>query len=438
MGGVISIKEGKEMRRAWIWAILPLILGSIPAFAQEGAKLDTGNTAWMLTASALVVFMTVPGLALFYGGLDRTKSTLNTIAMSLVAFSIVSITWLIVGYSLAYGDDIASFVGNPTQYLFGKGITGINADTGYPALLDLMFQLTFAAITTALVSGSYVGRMKFSAWIIFCILWSIIVYPPIAHWVWGGGFLSSHGALDFAGGTVVHINAGIAGLVGALILGRRKDTTLLPSNVPLVALGAGILWFGWFGFNAGSALAADTIAVYAMTNTTIATSAAVLGWMFVEWIFAGKPTVVGISSGIIAGLVAITPAAGFVNPVGAIFIGALGAIFSFFAVSKLKSALGYDDALDVFGIHGVAGIVGAILTGVFADPSVNEAAGLLYGNPKQVLIQIEGVIATLVYSGILTAVIVIIAKALTGLRVTDDEEIEGIDSGQHGESAYNL
>ena len=426
------------MRRAKIWAVLPLILFAVPAFAQEAAKLDTGNTAWMLTASALVVFMTVPGLALFYGGLDRSKSTLNTIAMSLVAFSIVSITWLIIGYSIAYGDDIAKFMGNPTQYLFGKGITGINADTGYPALLDLMFQLTFAAITTALVSGSYVGRMKFSAWILFCILWSIIVYPPIAHWVWGGGFLSAHGALDFAGGTVVHINAGIAGLVGALILGRRKDTSLIPSNVPLVALGAGILWFGWFGFNAGSALAADTIAVYAMTNTTIATSAAVLAWMFAEWLTAGKPTVVGISSGIIAGLVAITPAAGFVNPVGAIFVGALGSLFAYFAVAKLKSALGYDDALDVFGIHGVSGIVGAILTGVFADPAVNESAGLLYGNPKQVLIQIEGVIATIVYSGVLTAVIVIVAKALTGLRVREEEEVEGLDSGQHGESAYNI
>ena len=301
-----------------------------------------------------------------------------------------------------------------------------------------MFQLTFATITTALVSGSLVGRMKFSAWVIFCILWSIIVYPPIAHWVWGGGFLSERGALDFAGGTVVHINAGIAGLVGALILGKRKDTSLIPNNVPLVVLGAGILWFGWFGFNAGSALAADTIAVYAMTNTTIATSSALLAWMFAEWIFAGKPTVVGMSSGIIAGLVAITPAAGFVNPVGAIFVGAIGSILAYIAVSKLKSALGYDDALDVFGIHGVAGIAGAILTGVFADPAVNESAGLLYGNPGQVITQIEGVIATIIYSGILTAVIVIVAKALTGLRTPEGEEVEGLDSTQHGESAYNL
>ena len=426
------------MRRVRFWAILPLLLAAVPAFAQEAAKLDRGNTAWMLTASALVVFMTVPGLALFYGGLDRSKSTLNTIAMSLVAFSVVSITWLIIGYSIAYGDDIGSLLGNPSQYLFGKGITGINADTGYPALLDLMFQLTFAAITTALVSGSFVGRMKFSSWILFCILWSIIVYPPIAHWVWGGGFLSQHGALDFAGGTVVHINAGIAGLVGALILGKRKDTSLIPSNVPLVALGAGILWFGWFGFNAGSALAADTIAVYAMTNTTIATSAAVLAWMFAEWLTAGKPTVVGISSGIIAGLVAITPAAGFVNPVGAIFVGAIGSLFAYFAVSKLKAALGYDDALDVFGIHGVSGIAGAILTGVFADPAVNESAGLLYGNAKQVLIQVEGVIATTVYSGVLTGIIIFVIKIVTGLRASEEEEIEGLDGSQHGESAYNI
>ena len=429
------IKEGKEMRRASLWALLPLLIAAVPAFAGEN-KLDTGNTAWMLMASALVVFMTVPGLALFYGGLDRSKSVLNTIAMSFVAFGIVTITWLAVGYSIAYGDDMGKLMGNPFQYLFAKGISGIG-DAGYPALLDVMFQLTFATITTALVSGSLVGRMKFSAWIVFCILWSIIVYPPIAHWVWGGGFLADHGALDFAGGTVVHINAGIAGLVAALILGKRKDTALIPNNVPLVALGAGILWFGWFGFNAGSALAADTIAVYAMLNTTVATSAAMLAWMFTEWMTAGKPTVVGISSGIIAGLVAITPAAGFVNPVGAIFVGAIAAVFAYFAVAKLKAALGYDDALDVFGIHGVAGIVGAILTGVFADPAVNESAGLLYGNPAQVGIQVVGVIATIVYSGVLTAIIVLVAKALTGLRVNDDEEVEGLDSTQHGENAYN-
>lgn len=279
--------------------------------------------------------------------------------------------------------------------------------------------------------------MKFSAWLLFCALWSVIVYPPVAHWVWGGGFLAGDGALDFAGGTVVHINAGIAGLVAALLLGRRKDTQLIPNNVPLAALGAGILWFGWFGFNAGSALAADGIAVYAMLNTTVATSSAVLTWMFVEWATAGKPTVVGISSGIIAGLVAITPAAGFVNPIGAIFIGAIASVLAYFAVAKLKPALGYDDALDVFGIHGVAGMVGALLTGVFADPSVNESAGLLYGNAAQVFIQIKGVVATIIYSAVLTSVIVLVIKAVTGLRVSEDREIEGLDSTEHGESAYN-
>jgi len=355
--------------------IIPFLSLASLGFAGEEAKLDTGNTAWMLTASALVVFMTVPGLALFYGGLDKAKSILNTIAMSFTAFAVVTLTWVFVGYSIAYGDDIMGFFGNPFQYILGKGISGINPDTGYPALLDLMFQLTFATITTALISGSYVGRMKFSAWLLFALLWSIIVYPPVAHWVWGGGFLSQHGALDFAGGTVVHINAGIAGLVGALILGRRKDTALIPNSVPLVALGAGILWFGWFGFNAGSALAANETAAWAMINTTVATSTAALAWMFAEWLHAGKPTVVGISSGIIAGLVAITPAAGFVNLVGAIFIGAIAAVIAYFAVALLKPKFGYDDALDVFGIHGMAGIVGAILTGVFADPSVGGTPG---------------------------------------------------------------
>ena len=418
--------------------ILLTLFYTIPALAQESAKLDTGNTAWMLTASALVVFMTVPGLALFYGGLDKAKNILNTIAMSLSAFAIVTLTWVIVGYSIAYGDDIAGFMGNPFQYILGKGISGINPDTGYPALIDLMFQLTFAAITTALVSGSYVGRMKFSAWILFAILWSIIVYPPIAHWVWGGGFLSQHGALDFAGGTVVHINAGIAGLVGALLLGKRKDTALIPNNVPLVALGAGILWFGWFGFNAGSALAANESAAWAMINTTVATSTAALAWMFTEWAHAGKPTVVGISSGIIAGLVAITPAAGFVNIVGAIFIGAIAGVIAYFAVAILKPMFGYDDALDVFGIHGMAGIVGAILTGVFADPDVGGTPGLIYGNFKQVLIQIEGVIATIVYSGVLTAIILFVIKAIVGLRVSEEAEVEGLDSSEHGEKAYNL
>ena len=400
-------------------------------------QLDTGNTAWMLTASALVVFMTIPGLALFYGGLDRAKNILNTIAMVLVAFGITALTWFVIGYSLAYGTDIGGFIGNPMDYFLGKGIHGLT-DNGYPMTVDVMFQLTFAAITTAIIAGALVGRMKFSAWILFVLLWSILVYPPIAHWVWGGGFLSSHGELDFAGGTVVHINSGVAGLVAAMMLGARKEKLLLPNNVPLVVLGAGILFFGWFGFNAGSALAADNIAGWAMLNTTLATAAAMLTWMVLEYLHFKKPTIVGLATGIVAGLVAITPAAGFVNPVGAILVGILGAIPAFYAVVKLKQMLGYDDALDAFGVHGVAGIAGAILTGIFADPNINGGAGLLYGNPKQVLIQIEGVLATVVYTTVMTALIMFIVKALTGgAKVSEEEQIEGLNKSQHGERAYN-
>ena len=401
------------------------------------AELNTGNTAWMLTASALVVFMTIPGLALFYGGLDRAKNILNTIGMVMVAFGITALTWLIIGYSLAYGKDIYHVIGNPLDYLFGSNLNGFT-DTGYPKTVDLMFQLTFAAITTAIISGSLVGRMKFSAWILFVTLWSILVYPPIAHWVWGGGFLAKHGELDFAGGTVVHINSGVAGLVAALILGSRKEKLLLPNNVPLVALGAGILFFGWFGFNAGSAFAANELAGWAMLNTTIATAAAMLTWMVLEYLHFGKPTIVGLSSGVVGGLVAITPAAGYVNPAGAILVGILGVIPAFYAVIWLKKKFGYDDALDAFGIHGVAGIAGAILTGVFADPSINSGKGLLYGNYMQVLIQIEGIAATIAYTAIMTAIIMFVVKALTGgARVSEEEQIEGLNKTQHGERAYN-
>jgi len=400
-------------------------------------ELNTGNTAWMLTAAALVVFMTIPGLALFYGGLDRAKSVLNTIAMVIVAFAITAITWFAVGYSLAYGDDIAGVIGNPLTFFLGKGIHGLTPN-GYPMTVDVMFQLTFAAITTAIIAGSLVGRMKFSAWILFVLLWSILVYPPIAHWVWGGGFLSQLGELDFAGGTVVHINSGIAGLVAAILLGSRKEKLLLPNNVPFVVLGAGILFFGWFGFNAGSALAANEIAGWAMLNTALATAAAILTWMVLEYLHFGKPTVVGLSSGIVAGLVAITPAAGFVNPVGALFVGLLGTIPAFYAVIWLKKKFGYDDALDAFGIHGVAGMAGAILTGIFADPSINEGVGLLYGNPKQVLIQLQGVLVTVVYTAIMTAIIMFVVKVLTGgARVSEEEQIEGLNKTQHGERPYN-
>ena len=289
------------------------------------------------------------------------------------------------------------------------------------------------------MSGSYIERMKFSAWVLFAILWMSLVYVPIAHWVWGGGFLMKLGALDFAGGTVVHINAGIAGLVGALILGKRNEATLVPSNLPLVVIGAGLLWFGWFGFNAGSALGANGLASAAFINTNTATAMAALSWMFTEWIYSKKPTLLGLASGAVAGLVAITPAAGFVDIKGSLIIGLLAGIIPFFAVAYLKPKLGYDDALDAFGIHGVAGTIGAILTGIFANPAINEAGkGLLYGNPSQLLIQLIAVGVTIVYVAIATAIILFIIKALVGLRVEPDNEVSGLDESQHGEKAYNL
>lgn len=392
----------------------------------------------MLIATALVMLMSLPGLAIFYGGLAKAKDTLNTIAMVFTAYAIASVVWVIYGYTLAFGTDIGGIIGRPEK-LFLSGVDAQSLEGTIPELLFVAFQGTFAAITLALISGSYVERMKFSAWLIFSILWVSLVYVPVAHWVWGGGFLGEMGVLDFAGGKVVHINAGIAGLVGALILGKRKDTALIPSNLPMVVIGTGLLWFGWFGFNAGSAVASDALAAVALLNTNVATAVAALSWMFVEWLHAKKPTVLGLASGVIAGLVAITPAAGFVNLIGAIIIGLLAGIVPYFAVAVLKHKLGYDDALDVFGIHGVAGILGAILTGVFADPSINEAGkGLLYGNPGQVLIQVLSAVVTIIYSAIATFVILMVVKALTGLRVSHEEEVAGLDSSQHREKAYNL
>jgi Amt family ammonium transporter len=392
----------------------------------------------MLTATALVMLMSLPGLAIFYGGLAKAKDTLNTIAMVFTAYAIASVVWVIYGYTLAFGTDIGGVIGSPAK-LFLSGVDVKSLQGTIPEFLFVAFQGTFAAITVALISGSYVERMKFSAWLLFSILWVSFVYVPVAHWVWGNGFLAKLGALDFAGGTVVHINAGIAGLVGALILGKRKDTALIPSNLPMVVIGTGLLWFGWFGFNAGSAVASNALASVAWLNTNIATAVAALSWMFVEWLHAKKPTVLGLASGAIAGLVAITPAAGFVNVIGAIIIGLVAGVEPYFAVAVLKHKLGYDDALDVFGIHGVAGILGAILTGVFADPSINEAGkGLLYGNPGQVLIQALSVVVTIIYDAIATIVILIVAKAFTGLRVSPEEEIAGLDSSQHREKAYNL
>jgi Amt family ammonium transporter len=404
-------------------------------------KIDTGDTAWMIVATALVMLMTLPGLALFYGGLAKRKDTLNTMAMSFVTYCIVSLLWVVYGFSFAFGTDVGGVIGS-TQKLFlsGVGVSTINdlAKT-IPENIYVVYQLTFAAITVALASGAYIERMKFSAWVIFSVLWMSLVYVPVAHWVWGGGFLQTWGALDFAGGTVVHINAGIAALVGALVLGKRKEASLKPSNLTLVITGAGLLWFGWFGFNAGSAVAANGLAGAAFINTNTATAMAAISWMFTEWMHTKKPTVLGLASGAVAGLVAITPAAGFVNIKGAIIIGILAGIVPYFAVATIKPKLGYDDSLDAFGIHGVGGMLGAILTGVFADPAINEAGkGLLFGNPGQLLTQLKAVVVTAVYSGVVTFIIFMVVKAITGVRVETEHEITGLDESQHGEKAYSL
>lgn len=401
-------------------------------------KLDTGDTAWMIMATALVMLMTLPGLALFYGSMAKRKDTLNTMAMSFVAYCIVSVIWVIYGYSLTFGTDIGGIIGD-TEKIFLKGVTTSSLFATIPEMVFVVFQLTFAAITVALASGSFIERMKFSAWVLFIILWMTLVYVPVAHWVWGNGFLAKLGALDFAGGTVVHINAGVAGLVGAMVLGKRREAVLIPNNLTLTVIGAGLLWFGWFGFNAGSALAANGIAGAAFINTNTAAAVAAVGWMFTEWIHHKKPTVLGLASGAVAGLVAITPAAGFVNISGAIIIGILAGVIPYFAVAYLKPKLGYDDALDAFGIHGIAGVLGAILTGIFADPSINEAGkGLFYGNAGQLTTQIIAVVATIAYSAIATFIIFMVIKAIVGIRVDVEEEVNGLDESQHGENAYNL
>lgn len=412
-----------------------------PQTATEGSKIDTGDTAWLIVATALVMLMTLPGLALFYGGLAKRKDTLNTMTMSFIAYSITSLLWIIYGYPLSFGPDLSGVIGAPIK-LFLKDVnvnSVADAAKTIPEYIFIVFQLTFAAITLALVSGAYIERLKFSAWLLFSILWFSFVYIPICHWVWGGGFIGALGALDFAGGTVVHINAGIAALVGVLVIGKRKDMTLIPHNLTMVLTGTGLLWFGWFGFNAGSALQAGGLAGAAFINTNTAAALAALSWLFTEWIFSKKPTLLGLCSGAVAGLVAITPAAGFVNITGAMVIGILAGIIPFFAVTKIKPLFGYDDTLDVFGIHGVAGILGAILTGLFADPSINELGrGLFYGNPSQLYKQIVGVVITIAYSGAMTILILLLIKILTGLRPPLNDEIIGLDESQHGEKAYNL
>ena len=417
-----------------------LLLTAGPALAAERA--DTGDTAFIIVATALVMMMTPAGLALFYGGMSRYKNLLNTLAMTVVAYCLASLIWVLWGYSLAFGPDKARLIGG-LSHLFLNGIDIHHMTGSIPTILFMLFQLTFAGITVALVLGSVVDRMKFSAWIIFTILWLTAVYCPMAHWVWGGGWIDAIGALDFAGGNVVHINAGIAGLVLALMLGKRKGygkEAMFPSSVTLTSLGAAMLWFGWFGFNAGSRLAADGVAASAFMVTNTSAAAGALAWMFTEWKATGTPTVLGIASGIVAGLVAITPAAGYVNLPASLLIGLIAGLIGFFSVSKLKHRFGYDDTLDAFGVHGICGIWGALATGIFANPAITEGSkGLIYGNPMQLGIQALSVVATIAFVAAATFVVVWITRMLTsGIRVDEESEIKGLDNAIHGERAFEM
>jgi Amt family ammonium transporter len=424
--------------------ILTTCLIPLLSYAEEAKKLDVGNTAWVLVATALVMLMTPAGLALFYGGMTRTKNILNTIGMSFLAYCITSVVWVLWGYSLAFGTDIGGIIGSLENVLLnGISVNDIWSVGNIPTLLFVAFQLTFAAITVALVSGAVIERMKFKAWLVFVILWITFVYSPVAHWVWGGGFLSKLGLLDFAGGTVVETASGISGLALALLLGKRNDfgrKAILPSSVVLTVAGAGLLWFGWLGFNAGSELKADEIAASALLITNTAGAAGTLSWMLVEWKITKKATMLGAASGAVSGLVAITPAAGFVGLGGSIIIGFVAGIIGFIGVFWLKHRFKYDDSLDVFGVHGLNGIWGTLATGIFANPQVNPSgSGLLYGNIKQFFIQTLGLVIVILFTGIMTAILYFITSALSrGARVDEETEVMGLDEAVHGERGFEL
>ncbi|HQU16370.1 MAG: ammonia channel protein [Chromatiales bacterium 21-64-14] len=425
-----------------VLAIAALLLPTL-AMADTAAKLNSGDTAWMLTSTALVLLMTVPGLSLFYAGMVRAKNALSVMVQCFAITCLVTVLWTLYAYGLAFGDG-----GSMQQWIGGLGkafMAGVGRDTlsgTIPETVFSMFQLTFAIITPALIVGAFAERMKFSAMLWFVGLWLTFVYAPIAHWVWGGGWLGGRGALDFAGGTVVHINAGVAGLMAALVMGKRKGypgTAMPPHSLMLTLVGAGMLWVGWFGFNAGSELAADGTAGMAMAATQIATATAALAWMFSEWIVHGKPSALGIASGAVAGLVAITPASGFVGPMGAIAIGVAAGVGCYFSVAKLKPMFGYDDSLDAFGVHAVGGIIGAMLTGVFVAKGLGGAGlkeGVTMGH--QVWTQAVAVCSTLGYDAVVSFILLKIVDAFIGLRVSEEAETEGLDLALHDERAYNL
>ncbi|WP_323660009.1 ammonium transporter [Aliarcobacter butzleri] len=436
------------------WVLLTSLMSSL-AFAEEvtePAVLNTGNTAWMMMSTALVLLMTPIGLALFYSGMTRVKNVLNTYLMVFGAFTIAFIAWVVAGFSIAFGTvegSLNEFIGGFSHIMLsGISWSDLSADSGetYPKFVFIVFQGTFAAITIAIAAGSVIERMKFSTWMIFAFIWTIVVYAPIVHMVWGGGYLFNEGALDFAGGTVVHMNGGLAGLVLAILLGKRNDypkTAMKPASIILTAVGAGLLWFGWYGFNGGSAFGANEIAGLAYLTTTIATSIAAITWLIIETIIFKKATLLGAASGAIAGLVAITPAAGFVDVSGSLIIGIVGSIVAFFGVAMLKKKLAYDDSLDAFGIHFLAGMWGAVATGIFA---LNDK-DLLWDGPlkdaddrlAQIFVQFESIVVVGIYTLIGTIVVYYIASMLTkGARVTEEEERQGLDESLHGERGFNL
>jgi Amt family ammonium transporter len=412
--------------------------------AVTAAKIDTGDTAWILISTALVMLMT-PGLALFYGGMVRGKNVLGTIMQSFIAIAVVSMQWILIGYSLSFGPDVNGLIGN----LNWAGLNGVGIEPNpdyaptIPHMAFMMYQAMFAVITPALITGAFAERMKFSAYLLFTLLWSTIVYDPVAHWVWAeGGWLKKIGTLDFAGGIVVHLISGISALAAALIIGRRKgylQEAMYPHNLPMTVLGTGLLWFGWFGFNAGSALSAGTLSTMAFVATHTSAVSATVIWVIIEWIHRGKPTMFGAATGSIAGLATITPASGFVSPMSALIIGlAAGAVC--YAALNMKGKFGYDDSLDAFGVHGIGGIVGTFATGLFAQTLINPSGsnGLFFGNHQMFISQMIAILVTAVYSFIVTVIILKIIDKLIGLRVDEDSELHGLDISQHGESGYSL
>ncbi len=442
---VVAVGAAAAFAQAPSTPAAPALGAVAPPAAPEPATIDKGDTAWLLTSSLLVLMMTAPGLALFYAGMVRQKNALATLMHCFIIAAVISLQWVLWGYSLAFGPDKGGIVGG-LEWIGLRGV-GVEPFTTYAATVPhqafMIFQMMFAIITPALIVGAFAERMKFSALILFTLLWATFVYDPLAHWVWGdGGWLKKLGALDFAGGTVVHISSGVSALVCALMIGRRRGyghQPMQPHNLPLTVLGASLLWVGWFGFNAGSALAADGLATSAFLATNTGAAAAALGWMFTEWLARGKPTVLGAASGAVAGLVAITPAAGFVGPMASIVIGAVAGALCYMACN-IKSRLGYDDSLDVVGVHGVGGTWGALATGLFAAKAVNPAGGdgLFYGNPGQLVTQVMAVAATYVLAIVGTAVILKILDVTVGIRVTEEDEVAGLDLSQHSETAYTL